>query len=157
MRFEHLFVIHAIQLIARKNQHVIDVGLLHVADLFPHRIGGALVPVDSIHRLLRRQDLHKAAVVGIELVGVADMPMQADRHELRQHVNAIDAAVDAIGQRDIDQTVFAGQGHGRFGAIFCQRIESRAPAAAQYQCDHIAHLVTCFPCDIAFVAQEPRV
>ena len=55
--FHHGREIHAIELIARENQHVIDVGLFQVAKVLPDGVGGSLVPVGVFHRLLGGQNL----------------------------------------------------------------------------------------------------
>ena len=50
----------------------------------------------------------------IELVGVGDMAVQTDAHELRENVNPIQAAVDAVADRDIDETIFPRDGNCGF-------------------------------------------
>ena len=58
--WEHLLKVHAVKLIARENQHVLDARLLEIAEILPHRVRRALVPLGlAIHRLLRRQDLEQ--------------------------------------------------------------------------------------------------
>jgi hypothetical protein len=50
--------------------------------------------------------------------------------ELGKQINAPEAGVDAVGDRDIDEAIFAGKWDGGFGAFFGQRKEARALAAA---------------------------
>ena len=67
--------------------------------------------------------------------------MQADRVELRQHVDPVQAAVDAVRERDVDQPILARQGDGRLGAILGQRIQPRAATAAENESDDTFHVV----------------
>jgi len=50
--------------------------------------------------------------------------------ELSQQVNATQPGINTVGDRDIDEAIFAGKWDGGFGAIFGQRKEARALAAA---------------------------
>src|SRR5262249_31698406 len=104
---------------------------MDIADVLANRVGGALEPIGPLISLLRGQDFDEAAAEGIEFVAIGDVPVQADAQKLRQDINAINAAVDAIADRDIDEAVLAGQGHRRLAAELGQRIEPRATAAAQ--------------------------
>src|SRR5205085_5716272 len=101
--------------------------------------GGALVPVGGLVGLLGGEDLDEAAVEHVELVGVADVLVQADGEELREDVDAVEVAVDAVGDRDVDQAVLAGDGHGGLGTVFGERVEAGAAAAAEDQAEDVAH------------------
>ena len=61
VRLQHLAEIHAIELVAREDQHVVDARLLDVPQVLPHGVGGALVPVGVVQRLLGGQDFDEAA------------------------------------------------------------------------------------------------
>ena len=135
VRSEHVLEVHAVELIAGEDQHVVDAGLLDVAEVLPHGVGRALIPVGVVERLLGGQDLDEAAVEGIEGVGRADVAVQADRVELREHVEAVQPAVDAVRQRDVDQPILAGHRHRRLRAVLGQRIQPRALSAAEHQGD----------------------
>ena len=129
----HFGKIHAVELIAREDQHVVDFGLLQVAQVLPDGVGGSLIPVGVFQRLLGGQDFDESFAELIEGVGAANVAMQAGRIELGQHVDPVHAAVDAVRQRNIDQAVFAGERHGWLGANLGERIEPRAATAAQDQ------------------------
>ncbi len=75
---EHLAEVHAVELIAREDQHVVDAGLLQVAEVLADGVGGALVPVGAVERLLGGEDLDEAAAELVEVVRVADVAVQAD-------------------------------------------------------------------------------
>ena len=96
-------------------------GCEQVAQVLAHGVGGALVPVvpvvGLVDRLLGGQDLDEAAAEVVEAVRAADVAVQAHRLELREHVDLVDAAVDAVRERNVDQPILAGQRHGRLRAI----------------------------------------
>ena len=132
MRLEHFAEIHAIELVAREDQHVVDARLLDVPQVLPHGVGGALVPVGVVLRLLGGEDFDEAAIEGVEDIGAADVLVQAGGIELRQHVDAVQAAVDAVGDGDVDEPVLSGHGNGRFGTDLGQGIKPRTLPAAQH-------------------------
>ena len=143
MRLDHVAIVHAVQLIAGQDQDVVDAGLIEVLEVLPHGVGGSLVPVrPRLHRLLSRQQLDKAAVERVEAVRLPNVPMQADRHELRQHIDAIHAAVDAVRQRNVDQPILRRQRHGRLRAVLGQGIQTGSTTAAEDQSDDIFHART---------------
>src|SRR5262249_55891748 len=102
-------------------------------------VGCALVPLRRLVGLLRRQDFHETPIERVELVRVRNMPMEADRQELRQDVDAVQFAVDAITDRDVDEAVLAGDGDGRLAAEFGQGIQPSAATAAEDQGKNILH------------------
>ena len=139
VRGEHVGVVHPIELVAREDQHVADVGLLQVADVLAHRVGRALVPAGIVERLLGSEDLDEAAAEGIEGIGATDVTVQAHGVELGKHVDPLHAAVDAVGQRHVDDAVLARERHGRLRAVAGQRIEPGATAAAKNQSQNALH------------------
>ena len=101
---EHRPKVHPVELIAGQNHDVVGVGLGQITQILAHRVGGALIPVGSLrHGLLGRQDFDEAAAEIVEAIRAANMPVQADREELRQHVDPIQLAVDAVRERNVDQ------------------------------------------------------
>ena len=91
---DHVAEIHAVELVAREDQHVFDAGLREVAQILAHRVGRALIPIVpfvGFHRLLRGQDFDEAAAEVVEPIRAADVAVQADRQKLRQHVDLVDA------------------------------------------------------------------
>src|SRR5262249_10571020 len=131
--------VHAIELIAGENQDVRAVVFHDVANLLANRVGGALVPVGSLVGLLRRQHLDEAAAEGIELVGVGDVPMQADAEELRQDINALHTAVDAVADGDVDQPVLAGDRNGGLAAQLRQRVQACASSSSEDETENFLH------------------
>ena len=56
--------VHPVELIAGEDEHVVVLGLIDVAQVLPHGVGGALVPVLGVERLLRGQNLDEAGAEG---------------------------------------------------------------------------------------------
>ena len=76
MLFDKGAVIHAIEVVARQDQHLVGPAREQVPELLAHRIGRALVPSDAVLRLLGSQDLDKAIGKGIKAVRRADVAVQ---------------------------------------------------------------------------------
>ena len=114
-------------------------GCFDVPQVLPHGVGGALVPAGVVQRLLGGEDFHEAAVEGVEDVGAADVLVQAGGVELREDVDAVQAAVDAVGDGDVDEAVLARHRHGRLGADLGEGIEPGALSAAEYESDYVSH------------------
>lgn len=139
MRGQHLGEVHAVQLVARENQHGLDTVLLDVHEVLADGIGGALIPVGSFEGLLDGNNFDESAVETIKLVRLPNVPMQADRVELRQQVNAVDAAIQSIGDRNIDQAVFPGQRNRGFRTVLGQRKQPCPFPSAENQSDRVVH------------------
>ncbi len=139
VRLHQLPEVHPVQLIAGQDEHIGAPVLDHVADLLADGVGGALIPLGRLVGLLRRQDFDEAAIERIELVRVRNVPVQTDGEELRQDVDAVQSAIDAITDGDIDEPVFAGHGNGRLTAELGQRVQPGAPTAAEDQRENVLH------------------
>jgi hypothetical protein len=133
MRLEELPIVHSIQLVAGEDEHIRASVLFNLSQILPNGVGGALVPLGPFDGLLRRQHFNESMIEHVELVRVRDVPMEADGHELREHVDAVDAAIQAIRDRHVDESILAGHGHGRFGAKLREREQSCPLAAAKDQ------------------------
>src|SRR5713226_5194016 len=117
---------------------------MDVADILPHGVGGALIPVGRLVGLLGGEDFNKAFAERIELVGVGDVAVQADAQELSQDVDAVAVAVDAIADGNIDQAILPADGNRRLAAQHGERVKTGPAPAAQNQAqDFTVHDVTC--------------
>ena len=84
-------------MISGQDHNVFDVGLIEIDQVLPNGIGGALIPVTSRgRRFLSREQFDESATEVVELISVVDVVVKAHRHELRQHEDAIDVAVEAV-------------------------------------------------------------
>ncbi len=63
--------------------------------------------------------------------------------ELGEHGDAVEPGVDGVAEGDVDEPVAAAEGHGRFRADLCERMEPCAPPAAEHNGAHPVHHVWC--------------
>ena len=59
VRVNQLAVVHPVEMVAGEDQVVLGVVAHQVARRLAHRVGGALIPVRVVRRLLGREDLHE--------------------------------------------------------------------------------------------------
>ena len=71
-------------------------------------------------------------------VSARNVAVQRSRIELCQNVNAPEAGIDAIGNGDVHEPVFSRERHRGFGAVFRQRKQPRALAAAHDDTENLA-------------------
>ena len=67
------------------------------------------------------------------------MAVERGRVELREHVNALEARVQAVADGDVDEAIFATQRHCGFGAVFGQWIKTRPLTPTQYDANDGFH------------------
>src|SRR5256885_9179319 len=79
--------IHPVKLVAAQDEVIIVWPLEEEAHVLPYRVGRSLIPLRAGVRLLRSENVHKAARKIIELVTGLDVPMQRHAVELRQHID----------------------------------------------------------------------
>ena len=140
MGLEHGGIVHAVELVAGENHDLLDVRLGQIAKVLAYRVGRALIPIGPpCHSLLGGENLDEAPAEIVEAIRAADVAVQTHRKKLREHVDASQAAVDAIRERDIDQSIFSGERHCRFGTVFGQRHQPGSPSPAQYHGNNIVH------------------
>jgi hypothetical protein len=76
----------------------------------------------------------------IELVRLRNVPVQGGGIELSQKINPPQSGVDAVGNRDVNDAIFAGQRNGRLGALFGQGKQPRPLPATHDDRKHIARV-----------------
>ena len=130
--------IHPVELIAAQDDHIVEIVVVKVDEIFPHRVRRALIPRGVGQRLFRGEDFHEAAGEMIKLIGLRNVPMKGRGVELREDVHALEPGVDAVGDGDVHEPVFAGERHGGFGAVFGEWIQARARAAAHDDAHDVA-------------------
>lgn len=96
-------------------------------------------------------DLHEAVVHaapalsgGAAAVGALHVAAEAQALVLREHVDLVDLAVDAVAERHVDQPVLAGNGHGGQRSLGGQR-PKRALCTRLAACQHQSHYVALVP------------
>ena len=136
---QHRRVVHAVQLIAREDQDVARRRAPHVTEALADGVGGALEPVAALFGLLGGQHADERRREHVELVGHRDVFVQALRVELRQHEDLAQAGVQAVADRDVDQSVFAPDRHRRLRTLEGEREQARAAPAPENDRQHVVH------------------
>ena len=139
VRLDQLEEIHAVEMVAGQDQEVVGVEALEVARRLADRICRALEPCRAVRGLFGGQHFDEAVRERVEAVGLRDVAVQGRGVELGQHEDALEAGVQAVADRDVDEPVLAGERHRRLGAHVRERKEARAAAAAQNQGQHVIH------------------
>ena len=70
----------------------------------------------------------------------ADVAIEAQRFVLRQHEDAPQIAVDAVGKGDVDNAVEAAERNGGLGAVARQRPQPFALTSGEQHSDGVAHV-----------------
>ena len=125
---DQLAEIHAVKLVAAENEQVLEVMGEEMEQVLAHGVGRALVPGGVGEGLFGGQDFHKSAGEMVEFVGLGNMAVEGGGIELGQQINPLQARIDAVGNGDVHQAVFAGQGHGRLAAVPGEREAGAGPA-----------------------------
>src|SRR5688572_30774763 len=73
----------------------------------------------------------------IELIGLVNVAMQRNRIELCKHGDVIDLGIDAIADRNIDQTILAGNWDRWLGSLFREWIKALSHSATQNHCENM--------------------
>jgi hypothetical protein len=116
--------------VAREDQH--EVGLLAVdeVDVLVDGVGGAAVPhlADAV---LRRDAVEELAGLVVEdLPALQQVLVQRVGLVLRQHVDAAQAGVPDVAEREVDDAVVGAERHAGLGAFVGQRPQPLAAAPA---------------------------
>ena len=100
MRVDELVVVHPVEMIAGEDRSYLASCCDEVPGRLADGVGGALIPVRVVRRLLGGEDLDEAAGEAVQPVGVGDVPVERRRVELRQHEDAADVRVQAAADRE---------------------------------------------------------
>ena len=139
VRFDHVAEVHAIEMVAREDQVVVGVVAGEVTRRLPHRVGRALKPVGALRCLLGGEHFDEAVRKDVQAIGLRDVPVERRRVELRQHEHPLQAGVQAVADRNVDEAILAADRYGRLGAHVGQRIEPCAAPPSQNQRKHVVH------------------
>ena len=139
VRVDQLGEVHAVDVVAGEDQVVLGVDVAEVPRGLAHGVGRALKPLFAFRRLLGREHLDEAAGKHIHAVRLRDVPVERRRVELRQHVDPLEAGVQAVAERDVDQPVLAADRHRGLRSQVGERKQPRAAAAAEDDRQDVVH------------------
>ena len=131
VRLDQLLVVHPVEVIAGEDEVVVGLVLRVMPDGLAYRVGGALIPVRVVGRLLGGEDLDEPAGEPVELIGVRNVTVERRGIELRQHEDATDAGVQAAADRDVNEAVLAADRHRRLRSRRGERKQPGALASAK--------------------------
>ena len=135
---KHLAIIHFIDVIARENDGVVGALAADGIDILVNGVRGAEIPTRGDAHL-RRQNFDEVAESHQRRPPQTNMAVQAERLVLCENENAAQIAVDAIGQRDVDDAVNAAERDGGFRTVAGQRPKPLPLAPGQKDTDGVAH------------------
>ena len=140
MVLQHEGVVHAVDVIASQDHHVFRFAGPHDVDVLVDGIGRPAIPVLFAGALLCGQQIHHLIEFGAQKTPSAlQVAQQRMGFVLRDHTDAADAGVHAVGEREIDDAELAAEIDRRLGAGVGQLFQARAPATSQDQCNGAAN------------------
>ena len=94
---EHLRVVHFIDVVARKDQHIIRIVLIEEGAVLPDRVRRAGIPASVMLGHIRRQNEHAAVrAVEVPVLTGAEVRVQRKRTVLRQNTDGVDVRVHTV-------------------------------------------------------------
>lgn len=135
---QHPFIVHLIDVVAGKNDHVFDAVVLDDVDVLIDGVGRAFIPLRLGDALAGRQNIEALVALGAEEVPAAlHVADQRMRLVLRGDADAADAGIQGVRQGEIDDAGLAAEIDGRLGTPVGEFLETASPAARQ----NISHCI----------------
>jgi hypothetical protein len=107
-----------------------------VQQVSAHGISRSLIPVQTYLRLLCGEDIDKTASERIEVICCLNVSMKGGSVKLCKNENPVDVGIDAIADRDIDESILSGERDCRFAALLRQRMQPGATTTAHDDCEY---------------------
>src|SRR5205085_11971689 len=106
-------IVHSIDMVAGEHENDLVLVLGHELEVLVDRIGRARVPIGVLSALVRLEQPHAAdRSVQIPRSPDADVVVQRMRSVLGEDGDIIDARIDAVAQREVDDAVLPAEGYG---------------------------------------------
>jgi hypothetical protein len=112
----HLLRVHAVDVVGTEDDDVVRPLVVDEVQALEDGVGGAGEPARA-EALLGRYRGHVVAQQRRHPPGHGDVPVQRVRLVLGEHDDLQVAAVDQVGQGEVDHAVQAAEGYGRLGAV----------------------------------------
>ena len=138
MEGKHLGIIHFINVVTGKNQHIFRIIAVDKVNIL---INGVCRPVEPFAGIpcfhMRCKNRHTAVfLIQIPWNPNPDMLIQTQRLILCQHADGIHTGVNAVAQRKIDDTISPTVCNGRLCHLSCQHAQTTALSTRQKHCYH---------------------
>ena len=139
MGLKHLVVIHLIDVIPGQDQKILRVILIDEINVLGNRIRGSAVHIQSGIRFFPRCQNKDARISGIKSPAGScrHITVQQNRLILGQDTDNVDAAVRAIAEREVNDTILSSIIHRRLRNLVGELVQ---PASAPAGEDHSQHI-----------------
>jgi len=127
---DHLGEVHAVDVVRADHDDDVRALVLDDVQALEDGVRGAQVPVLA-HSLLSGDGGDVVAEQGRHPPGLGDVTVQAVRLVLGEHDDVQVVGVDQVRQGKVDKPVDPAEGHGGFGTVCRQRLESVAFATCE--------------------------
>ena len=132
MLLQHELVVHLVDMIARKHDHVFGFAVANDVDVLIDRVRRARVPLAFGNPLTCRKNVETLVASRAEKVPAArEVANQTVRLVLRGDADAADARVQGIGKREVDDPRLAAEIDRRLGPPVGQLEETAAAPASE--------------------------
>ena len=128
-------------MIARKDEHIVRVVLIHKFTVLIDGVGRAGVPAAVAAGHVGRQHEHAAVEpVKVPVLSGTQIGIEGEGPVLRQNAHSINVRIDTIGKGEIDNPVLAAKGDSRLGHVGGQYAKTAAlPAGQQHRYNLLFH------------------
>ena len=132
---QHLCIIHGIDMVTRKNQHIIWIYSINKVEILINCICCALVPVSPLIASIWWQNKYTARLlVKVPCVTGAKISMKLQRTILSQYTNCSNTGISAIRKREIDNTILSTKWNCWLSNILGEGTKAAALATCQNHC-----------------------
>ena len=138
--FDQPHVVHLVDVVAGQDHHVLRPFLFDGVDVLVDRVGSSLIPM-LVDSLLGGDNIDELTQLAAEepLPAHVDVAIEAHRLVLREHQHLADAAIERVGESEIDDSVTAAEGYGRLGTVTRQGFQPRALSPCQNHRQDVFH------------------
>ena len=132
MEVQHDFVVHFINMISGKDQHILRIVALHILQILIDRIRSTGIPF-AVGTLFIWRKYGNSSDITIQIPGNtdSDMGIQSEGLVLCQHAYRIHSRINTIRKGKIDNAVLASECNGRFCDLGCQNTKTASLSSSQ--------------------------
>ena len=132
MCLKHPRVIHRVDVVARKDQHIVGINDVDEVNVLIDGVRRTLIPVGALLARIRRQDEDTTVfLVKIPRTSRAEIIVKLQRTVLREDADLVDAGIGAVAQGKINDAVLTAKRHGGLCDLLCQGAQSTSLPARQ--------------------------
>ncbi len=140
MVVEHAAVVHLVDVIAAEDEHIRWLLAANGVDILVNRICSAHVPVGACALHGREEFVEFSQFLGhYARPAFADVTVERQGLVLRKDVDLAQPRIDAVGKRNVDDSVVATEGNCRFSTITREWEEPFAGAARKQNSQSVSH------------------